>query len=174
VQFQSFQHALQGGDRRSVGNANEVAELVLRRPGRLPELIRCFYDPDPIVRMRAADAAEKVSTKKPELIEPFKGELLSLAAQATQQELRWHLALMLPRLSLTAGERRLAIAAFREYLGDKSSIVKTCALQTLVELSRGSAELEAATLQLLENALRTGTPAMKARGRQLLAALRKS
>jgi hypothetical protein len=50
--------------------------------------------------MRAADAAEKVSAKKPRLLDRHKAELLGLLAEAEQIELRWHLALMIPRLRL--------------------------------------------------------------------------
>ena len=47
---------LQGGDRRSIGNSNQVAALILRNSHRLAELMECLWDSDPTVRMRAADA----------------------------------------------------------------------------------------------------------------------
>ena len=51
--------------------------------------------------MRAADAAEKITVTRPELLKPHKLELLGLLDEAEQIELRWHLALMAPRLALT-------------------------------------------------------------------------
>ena len=87
-----FSLMLQGGDRRSIGNSNRVAALILGRPERLPELMQCLWSADAIVRMRAADAAEKVSAKQPALLTPFKADLLALADETTQAELRWHLA----------------------------------------------------------------------------------
>ncbi len=83
---------LKGGDRRSIGRSNEVTKLVLRQPGRFAELVECLWSEDPIVRMRAADAAEKVSAMKTDLLKPYKRELLGLLAEADQIELRWHLA----------------------------------------------------------------------------------
>jgi len=77
---------LRSGDRRSIGRSNEVVKLVSRTPKRFAELIQCLWSNDPIVRMRAADAAEKVSGRKPELLKPYRAELLGLLAEATQIE----------------------------------------------------------------------------------------
>jgi len=163
-----LRQTLQGGDRRSIGKANQVAKQMLRQPSRMEELIACLWSDAPVVSMRAADAAEKVSVVRPDLLKPFKAELLGLADETRQAELRWHLALMLPRLPLNASERVRATAIFREYLDDRSSIVKTCAIQGLIELGKGNANQEREMIELLEVASRTGTPAMKARCRKLL------
>src|ERR1700722_20716643 len=77
------------------------------------------------------EPGEKVSAKKPRLRDRRKAELLCLLAGAEQIELRWHLALMIPRLPLTAREGRRAAGALECYLEDPSSIVKTCALEGL-------------------------------------------
>lgn len=156
-------------DPQSIGRANEVARLVLRKPRRFRELIKCLWDENPVVRMRAADAAEKVSAKKPRLLDHHKAELLGLLAEAEQIELRWHLAAMIPRLRLTVPERQRAAAALHHYLNDRSSIVKTLALQGLADLSQNDAALHRKVNQLLEAAVHSGTPAMKARARKLLA-----
>jgi hypothetical protein len=170
--LEPFSLTLQGGDRRSIGNSNRVAALILRQPDRLAELMQCLWSGDAIVRMRAADAAEKVSAKRPALLAPFKAELLALADETAQAELRWHLALMIPRLRLGQQERVRATAALEGFLGDRSSIVRTFAVQGLADLSRGIPEMEADVIDLLERACRTGTAAMKARSRKLLAQFR--
>lgn len=120
---------LRGGDRRSIGRSNEVVKLVLRTPGRFAELMDCLWGEDPIIRMRAADVAEKVSAFKPELLKTHKAELLGLLVEANQIELLWHLAQMVARLPLNAAERRRAAEALQLYLEDRSSIVRTFALQ---------------------------------------------
>lgn len=163
---------LSGGDRRSIGRSNEVVRLVLSRPSRFCELISCLWSEDPVICLRAADAAEKISARKPALLRPFKRELLGLLAEAEQQELRWHLAQIVPRLELTARERERAANAFRLFLEDRSSIVKTCAIQALAELSAQDCCLHREVLELLEGALKTGTPAMKARARNLIGSFR--
>lgn len=160
---------LEGLDRRSIGRANEVARMVLKEPRRFRELIKCLWHENPVVRMRAADAAEKVSAKKPRLLDRHKRELLGLLAEAEQIELRWHLAAMIPRLRLTPAESQRAAAALHRHLEDHSSIVKTFALQGLANLAREDATLRPKLKQLLAEAEHSGTPAMRARARKLLA-----
>ena len=164
---------LRGGDRRSIGKSNQVAKLILSDPKpRFAELFKCLWHEDPIVRMRAADAAEKITVTRPELLQPHKQELLGLLAETEQIELRWHVALMVPRLALTGPERRRASSALQRYLDDRSSIVKTFALQGLAELARQDANLVESVRSKLEESLRIGTPAMRARARKLLKELK--
>jgi hypothetical protein len=121
--------------------------------------------------MRAADAAEKITRTNPELIHSYKKELLGLMDEVAQKELRWHLALMVPRLVLTLDERQHVVACLRRYLEDRSSIVKTCALQALFELAQEDPGLRTTVVDLLRHSARGGTAAMKARSRKLLAVL---
>ena len=165
---QTITAMLRGGDRRSIGRSGEVKKLVLRQPGRFVELLKCLWDEDPAVRMRAADAAEKITVTRPELLKSNKQELLGLLDEAEQIELRWHLALMVPRLALSGPERARAAKALQRYLEDRSSIVKTFALQGLADLARQDANLREPVRRALEESLRTGTAAMKARARKLL------
>jgi hypothetical protein len=159
---------LQGKDRRSIGRSDEAVQLVLREPGYFPEIIRCLWNENSVVRLRAADAAEKVSRKRPRLLDRFKGELLGLLAETKQIEVRWHLGLIVPRLDLTAVERQRAAKELWNYLDDQSSIVKTFALQGLSDLARNEPGLRSEVRALLEESTRSGTAAMKARARRLL------
>ena len=52
---------LSGGDRRSIGRADEVATEVVAVPELFPALMEAVEHPDEIVRMRASDAVEKVT-----------------------------------------------------------------------------------------------------------------
>jgi hypothetical protein len=165
---QSILARLAGGDRRSIGEADQVAAIVSREPTLFPELMAALWSEDLLVRMRAADAAEKVSRKNPELLASHKAELLGLMSATDQQELRWHLAAMVPRLALNAKDRQRAVACLKDYLNDRSSIVKTFALNGLADLARSDSALLSPVIELLRQAERTGTPAMKARSRRLL------
>jgi hypothetical protein len=162
---------LTGGDRRSIGRANEVVDLVSLHPKKAALLIECLWDPDSLVRMRAADAAEKISRDQIGLLGSYKASLLGLLAETTQQEVRWHLAVMVPRLKLTPAECRRVAEVLQGYLEDRSSIVRTCAMQGLCDLTRQNASLGPMVLDLLRSLTRTGTPAMQARARILLAQL---
>jgi hypothetical protein len=159
---------LKGGDRRTIGRADQVAFLVSRQPKLFPRLIAGLWSEDPLVRMRAADAAEKVTRSNREFLRPYKKELLGLMAEAKEQELRWHLAVMIPRLPLNGRERQLAMSSLNDYLQDRSSIVKTFALQGLADLAQDDPSIRPKVIELLRESTRTGTPAMKARSRKLL------
>jgi HEAT repeat protein len=147
--------------------------MMAKNPRLFPKLISGLWSPDALVRMRAADAAEKVTRKNPELLTPHKKELLGLMTEATQQELRWHLAVIIPRLPLNAMEQQLAISALNGYLEDRSSIVKTFALQGLADLAQNDSSIRPGVLETLREATRNGTPAMKARSRKLLLRLQR-
>ncbi|HEY4904760.1 MAG TPA: hypothetical protein VIH89_14905 [Candidatus Sulfotelmatobacter sp.] len=159
---------LEGGDRRTISSSDQVAELVSNDPKLFPDLIAGLWSPDSLVRMRAADAAEKVTRPHPELLQPHKKELLGLMAETQQQELRWHLALMVPRIQLNAKERQAVMPSLESYLEDRSSIVKTFALQGLADLAQDDPGIQSRVIEILCEATRNGTPAMKARSRKLL------
>ena len=159
---------LAGGDRRSIGRSNEIAEEVLKRPVRIGELFSGLSHFDAVVRMRAADALEKVSVRRPELLQPYRLKLLAIAGSSEQQEVRWHAALMIPRLKLTVKDRAVAVDILFDYLRDRSSIVKTCAMRGLANLVCLEHSLAARILPRLEELTQTGTPAMRAQGRKLL------
>jgi hypothetical protein len=151
-----------------IGRSDQVVAMVCKTPGLFPELIAGMWSGDPLVRMRAADAAEKVTRKNPSLLLPYKKELLGLMTETDQQELRWHIGAMVLRLRLNAKDRQIAISALNGYLGDRSSIVKTFALQGLADLALDDLSIQPGVIEILREASRSGTAEMKARGRTLL------
>lgn len=162
-----------GRHRLSVGRAGEIAAHILARPKReqqkkVEQLVECLWDEDPGVVNRAADALERFSATLPSALEPWKAPLLGLLAEATQNKLRWNLALIVPRLKLSVPECRRAAGILQSYLDDRGSIVKTLALQGLADLTRQDASLWPEVLDLLRIHGRSGTPAMRARARNLL------
>ena len=163
---------LSGGDRRSIGRSNEIAADVLVRPAQSPRLLKVLIgaltSPDEVLRMRSADAVEKITMQRPELLQPFKKNLLSLAGTITQKEVRWHLAILIPRLELTATERTVSVEILFDFLRDTSSIVKTFAMQSLADLASTDQRLKSQIRPLLEEFTQIGTPAMRARGRKIL------
>ncbi len=157
-----------GRHRLHAGRAREVAVLVLEQPKRLPQLIECLWDEDPGVANRAADALERASYHRPPLAARWTESLIGLMAEAEQNKLRWNLALSVPRLDLSVTEARRATSILRTYLEDRSSIVKTAAMQGLADLTRHDSSLLPEVLDTLRVLSRSGTPAMRARGRILL------
>ena len=74
---------LRGGDRRSIGKVNEVVTAVQKKPGLIKDLVDGLFDDDPVVRMRAADALEKISGDNRHVLQPFKTRLIRLAQEGT-------------------------------------------------------------------------------------------
>ena len=64
---------LEGGDRRSLGRAPEVIAEVMDDPGLFKVLLSGLRSDDAVVRLRVADAIEKVSARHPEYLQPHKG-----------------------------------------------------------------------------------------------------
>jgi hypothetical protein len=169
-----------GRCRISSGRTAEVVNLVRAYPKKLTQLTKCLWDEEPCVAMRAADALEKLTRRRGPVADEiqksllktlqgaWKAPLIGLLAEATENKLRWCLAQVVTRLTLTASECRRVAETLLSYLEDRSSIVKTCALQGLADLTRQDPSLLPEVIDLLRIHSRSGTPAMRARGRMLL------
>ena len=152
---------LQGGDRRTIGRSDQVAEMVSGDAHW--SLVRVCSGANARRGCRGKGHA-KASR-------PCKNELLGLMAETQEQELRWHLAVLVPRPELNARERQVAISSLHRYLEDRSSIVKTFALQGLVDLVKNGPGMRSRVIDIVRQAIRHATPAMKACSRKLLTQL---
>ena len=164
---------LKGGDRRSIGASSKVVKQVMAQPNLFSVVFDGMTNSDPLVRMRCADAIEKITVRRPEYLVPYKRRLIELAQTAEQQEVRWHLAQLLPRVPLNKPERRRVLDIVSDYLTDASSIVRTFSMQTMADIAAKDDELRAAIVKRLEELTRTGSPAMRSRGEKVLGRLKK-
>lgn len=162
---------LREGDLRTIGKVPEVVALVFRRPELFPGVLEALQHPDPGVRMRAADALEKITRQQPEFLQPHKEFILEQARSQPQQEVRWHLAQIIPRLRLSALEIAQVAEVLFRYLDDPSKIVQANSLEALVELARAEDRLWKKVTGTLENLAETGSPAVRSRARKLLGKL---
>jgi len=163
---------LEGGDRRSIGRADEVASDVLNDPGLFHVLIEGLNIENPIIKMRASDAMEKASIEHPEYLLPFKKQLMEVANNSEQKEVRWHMAQILPRLNLNHKENIAVIDILLTYLSGNSSIVNTFVMQAFANIAKTDEKLRPSLLAHISELTTEGTPAMKARGKKLLAELK--
>ncbi len=141
--------------------------------------MECLWDEDPGVANRAAHALERVTRdREPNFItrlNPWRTSLLGLLLESAENKLRWHLALIVPRLTLTRPESARVAETLQSWLEDESSsIVKTMSIQGLADLTSQDPSLLAHVLELLRIHSRRGTPAMRARCRILLKELEKT
>ena len=69
---ENFADMLIVGDKsNSLGKVSEVIEHILHDPDRLEELYSCLFNEDAWVRMRAADALEKICRQHSDWLEAF-------------------------------------------------------------------------------------------------------
>ena len=162
---------LRGGDHRSIGRADEVVDIVLSSPSRFDEVFNGILSDDSLIRMRCADAAEKIAKTRPNLLAPFKEKLIGEVALIDQQEVQWHLAQMMAYLQYTDEETATVVRILRGLLSSKSRIVVVSSLDTLTELATRDASLRESVIKDIENAMENGAPSVKSRGKRLLGRL---
>lgn len=100
---------LEGGHKNSLGRVNEVISTVLSDRSRLEELYDALFDSDAWVRMRAADAFEKICREHPEWIQPYVDRLQNELSASTQPSIQWHLAQIYMQIELNENQKSHAI-----------------------------------------------------------------
>ena len=159
---------LDGGDRRSIGQVNEAVSRIRGSPSNVSVAVQVMGDTDPLISMRAADALEKASRSDPDLLLPHKHALLKDLAKNPQQEVRWHLLQMLPRLPLTPEERTEAFAIAVHSLDHRSRIVVADALSAMFSLSVDDAALRRRAEYHADRLTSSPSAAVKSRAKRLL------
>lgn len=162
------------GDMRTTGKSGEVVQLVMANPKMFEDVVNAMLTEDPGIRMRASDAAEKITRTHPEWLYPYKKLFLDKISKIHQQEVRWHTAQLLPRFNLTKNERRRVFNILLAFLEDKSRIVKTFTMQALADLAVQDRAYLNRVKRLLNRLIQEGSPAMKTRGKKLLLILEKA
>jgi len=164
---------LKGGDLRSIGNANKIAKSIENNQSLFDDIFKGIFENDPIIRMRSADAIEKVSKKYPELLKKHKNKILNNLRNFEQQEVKWHIALMISYLKFSDSEAGKVFSALSKWVKtDESKIVVVNSMQALADVSIGNKNIKTKTVALIENKIKDGSPAIVSRGNKLLKKLK--
>ncbi len=166
--MKDFVNLLSGGDLRSIGKSNSVVSLTVNQQD-FDELFKLIFLDDQLLVMRAIDAIEKITLKHPNYLIKHKNEILNLSTVAHDKEFKWHLAQIIPRLSLTPHELTKAWKLLTNWALDKnnSRIVRVNSIQGLFEMLKENNELTqdfALTLTELE---KEDIPSINARIRSI-------
>lgn len=153
------------------GDAEAVVVEVLRKPALLEEILACLLDEDRTVSGRAAYVIMRMAEERSELLWPYKNLLLGEIATIPLWTLRYQLCKVIPKLNLTPAEIAQAFDLYQSFLADKSGAVRSFSLSGLAELASLDPRLRPEAIEIIEDRMRTGTPAMRARGRKMLAKL---
>jgi len=103
---------LSGGDLRSDGLSQEVSEFVLNNPQVFDDLYAGLCVEDDVVHGRTADALEKVTRSRPDLLEAHLAELINITQAEMVVMVKMHLAMIFGHL-----------AVFEEHVDDLVSVL---------------------------------------------------
>ena len=159
---------LRGADRDSKGGSERAAAAAVADPPLIAVLLDGMRCGDEIVRLRAADAAEKAARERPELVAPHADALIDVAGSAREPEIRWHAAQMLARVELSDERAVEATRILEAYLDDASPKVRGWALSALVAIANHHADLRGAARDHVIGCTESGDAGLAARARLLL------
>ncbi len=159
---------LNGGDLRSIGKANEVAQGIVSQH-EFDRLFKCLFHKDRKVVMRSADAIEKITLNKSAWLTPHKKEILRLCVEPVNIELKWHLALLLSRVELTRKESDQVWQLLTSWATDskESKIVRVNSVQSLFNMVKENKHLEADFNRTIEKLKKENIASLQARIRRI-------
>lgn len=163
-----FTRLLLGNDLRKLKNTKKIFDAVTDQKS-FDELFGLIFHHERPLVMRAADAVEKITLKNRQFLGPHKAQLLAILRSADHKELKWHIAQLLPRLTLSTDElenvwHKLSYWALNR---NESKIVRVNALQGLFDISSLHPELQKDYNQTLSALSREQIPSLQARIKKL-------
>lgn len=128
---------LRGHDLRFIGKNEKVISTVKNQKD-FDHLFKFLFHPSRIVVMHTADAIEKITIDHPQYLFKHKKELKKLFVIAKNKELKWHLALMMPRIVLRNKEWLGVWTSLKHWACDitNSRLVRVAAVQGLFEMAK--------------------------------------
>jgi HEAT repeat protein len=127
---------LSGGDIRSDGMADEVADEVIRYPHLYDLLIEGLLEPEDVLRGRTAHALERISRSHPEMVSDDLPLLIDRVTQDTLPMVKWHIAMILGNLALYDEKQEILYDTLLQLLDDPSTFVKSWAIVSLCIFGR--------------------------------------
>lgn len=104
------------GHKNSLGRVNDVIEQVLLDHTRIEELYRTMFNDDAWVRMRGADAFEKICREHPGWIRPYIDRIQKDLFASQQPSIQWHIAEIYCQVDLNEHQKAQAISWLTERL----------------------------------------------------------
>lgn len=159
-----------GGKSNSLGKVPEIIEITLGDQSRLDELYECLFEEDAWVRMRAADAIEKVCRQQPNWLLPYIDKFTAGLAEDSQPSIQWHLAQIYAQVVLTKAQKQLIINWLEKLLSTKDTdwIVAANAMDTLAQFTRAGSYPTAKMIMLLKTQEQHKSKAVVKRATKLL------
>jgi hypothetical protein len=156
-----------------LARAREAAACIFARDSLIKALVQALLSEDRTLRMRAADTARRVTENQPSLLEPYVETLIGLFSESGGENWRTraHLGLLVARIAQTRSQRLRVAGLLMPLYYDPSNVVRCTAIEGLGILARHEPSLRPQFEAIAEEALATGTLAMKNRAQHALARL---
>lgn len=88
----TYESALTGGHRNSLGNTVAVVEDVLAQPSNFEELFNCYFSNNEVVRLRTSNAIMRLAKTQRSLLIPYLDRFLTDVTVINQASTQWTLA----------------------------------------------------------------------------------
>lgn len=159
---------LEGGDLRSIGKTNSIVKQI-KTQEQFNLLFEGLLNNDRLIAMRAVDAIEKITQTKKKFLVKHKTSILKLLANTNHIEFKWHIALLVSRLTLNDSELNSVWNILAKWAIDKSEskIVRVNALQSLFNLAQIHTAQQPALKQIIYQLKQENIPSINARIRKL-------
>ena len=163
-----FEKILSGGDLRSLGKSGSIIVKVHNQDD-FDELFKYVFYKDRVVVMRTIDTIEKITINHPRYLAKHKDEIMKLCTIAKDKELKWHLALLIPRLYLSGLDFVKAWDMLTKWANDKgdSRLVRVGAIQGLFEMTKQNINLTEKFNLIMQHVEKERIPSINARIRNI-------
>lgn len=122
---------LSGGDLRSDGLSNEVADAVLQQPHLLGDLMAGLNTQASVIRGRTADVLEKVARSRPDLLIDHLPSLVALVQINEVPMVKMHLAMLFGHLFMYEERTGELVTTLLALLDDESVFTVSWAIVSL-------------------------------------------
>jgi hypothetical protein len=156
-----------GSGRWGLERARRVAAEIEVHRGAVKALVKTIFSEDAELRKRASDVARRITDRDASILHSYADELAGLLAELAVEEsrTRWHLGLVVARVAHTREQRLRASRLMELLMEDESNVARCSGIEGIGRLACEEASLRGIAEEIVERALREGTPAMKARAR---------
>jgi hypothetical protein len=165
---QNFSGLLLGADLRTV-RRNGIVVRSVNDQATFDLLFRLALHPERPLVIRAVDAVEKVTANHPEYLTPHKLQLLNLLKSADHKELKWHVAQLISRVTLTPDELQevVHILTYWALNRNERKTLRVNALQGLFDLSKRDPLVKVEFQKIRDSMEHEMIPSIQARIRRL-------
>jgi len=169
--MEDFESMLTGGHPNSLGRTLEVVDVVLDDRSRLPDLYRCYFSENEVVRLRVSNAMKRVTIEHPDWTMESMDGLQSEVAAIDQASTQWTLALLFDLTAdlLSPQQRSRAIAIMQDNLAHHSDwIVLNNSMKVLGKWAADDPELAAWLLPHARRLAEDGRKSVAKNARKLI------